>query len=483
MSVLPVASSAEVTQHESVARGRSLYVNGIHADGQGLIARYPGSELPLPQAFVACVNCHGFEARGGREAGVDASDIRWATLSKPYDLTRADGSRRAPYDSAAFFRALTKGRDPSGQELDSAMPRFTLSSADADDLRIYLQYLANPGDQGVSDEVLTIGIMTASDPAGQETTNADQALLGCWFDQFNTKGGIFRRRIQVVSVNSDSNTRVPPLLAVLAINPTEQELNSETLTGVPILMGMGEALVTDHRYRFAIYPALASRARTLARFGLAQEISDQPKLALLYSPAATSTGLVDAVIKALEPLATVKVVAIEAANAEQAISMLKRDNIERVLMLGAGPAFETLISNALQLHWDPLLLWIERPDLDMKGLRALTLEPALDKDVTAEALDRYARCVNIAATSLRERRQQLALLASARLLVTALEQGGREMGRERLIETLQSLREFQSGFAPPGSLTPQRHTTASGLYVVPLPTSGLQLEPVWTMVD
>ena len=67
--------------------------------------------------------------------------------------------------------------------------------------------------------------------------------------------------------------------------------------------------------------------------------------------------------------------------------------------------------------------------------------------------------------------------------MTALEHSGRDIGRERFVETLQSLREFRSGFAPVGSLTPQRHTAASGVYVVPLAASRVQPDPVWVLLN
>lgn len=456
----------------------------MHADRRPLTAHNEETRLPLPQAFVACVNCHGHEARGIEEAGTVSSDIRWETLTKPYDLRRLDGRRRAPYDAAAFFTALTDGRDSSGHALDSAMPRFALSAADAEDLLAYLQRLANPVNHGVSDDAVRVGVVSSRDVADAATAESDWQLLSCWFRDLNDQGGVFRRRIELIRIEAEALHSAPSVLALLAIARNDgHSVAIDAPPGVPLIGAVADSVAEDSRYRFALYPGIVTRARLLALYALARDPASKPQLALVYPDSSVSPELLASVLVELKPLAEVKSIGFASARSDEAVDALREAGADNVLVLGSGDDLDALIANVRRRAWDPLLLWIERPRNNVEGIRAVTVEPALLSDVTPSAGASYARCVELATTNERDRRRQLTLLASAQLLVTALEQGGRDIGRERLVETLHGLREFRSGFAPPGSLTAQRHTAASGAYVVPLPKSSLQPEPLWMMLD
>ncbi|MDH3692602.1 MAG: cytochrome c, partial [Gammaproteobacteria bacterium] len=43
------------------------------------------------------------------------------------------------YDAESLRRAITTGLDPAGESLDSAMPRWSMSPSDLDDLVAYLR--------------------------------------------------------------------------------------------------------------------------------------------------------------------------------------------------------------------------------------------------------------------------------------------------------------------------------------------------------
>jgi hypothetical protein len=60
LAIATAATGASSRNDDALARGRSLYLAGMHADGRALVAHNAGTDLPLPQAFVACVNCHGY---------------------------------------------------------------------------------------------------------------------------------------------------------------------------------------------------------------------------------------------------------------------------------------------------------------------------------------------------------------------------------------------------------------------------------------
>ena len=454
MLMLPVAI-AQAQSDAAQARGRMLYRQGTHAEGRPLQAVSGDSAEPLPAAFVACANCHGPTARGKTEAGTTAGDIRWDTLSKPYETLRSDGRRRAPYDATLFSRALTAGKDSGGFALDASMPRYTLSAAEVADLLAYLQHLDPPGDDGVSDETIRIGIALPDDPRLAAQTQADRQDIHTFFDEINRKGGLFRRRLELIAFDCSHPDEAPPVLAVLGRSAAACREPAD----VPVLSAIADSPARPDRYRFALYPATIERLRLLAGYALALEPAAHAKLALVYPEKAVPPALLDAAIAALRPVTAVKPVAIDPRDADHAVTALRATGANQLLLLGPADAFDALADSAKRQQWQPLFLWTDMPAQAPTGIRAVALQPDLDD------------------------RSRPALLAAAQVLVIALENAGREVGRESLVETLEALHEIRSGVAPPGAFTGLRHSLAPGLYAVPQRASTFRPEPAWLKLD
>ncbi len=116
--------------------GRSIYEKGIGRDGREIGAMVHGS-VSLKGAAIACIGCHGNDARGGGEAFVQAPDIRWLNLSKPYPARRIAASN-TPYDQSSFSKALRTGITAADRRLDPVMPRFDLADDEINSLIAYL---------------------------------------------------------------------------------------------------------------------------------------------------------------------------------------------------------------------------------------------------------------------------------------------------------------------------------------------------------
>ena len=61
---------------------------------------------------------------------------------------------------------------------------------------------------------------------------------------------------------------------------------------------------------------------------------------------------------------------------------------------------------------------------------------------------------------------QLSALAAAEILIEGLKRSGRDVTRERLVEQLETLRSFETGYAPPVTYTAGRRLGARGAYIV-----------------
>lgn len=98
---------------------------------------------------AGCVTCHGIHGRGGVAIMVGAkvpADIRYAHLTEARHEQTVEAAHR-PYTDALIKRALIEGVDPSGRDLEWAMPRWQLSDDDFHDLLAYLKTLPGGEDK------------------------------------------------------------------------------------------------------------------------------------------------------------------------------------------------------------------------------------------------------------------------------------------------------------------------------------------------
>lgn len=148
--------------------GEQIFREGVSPRGTPLVATV-GTGDAVPAALLPCVNCHGPDGRGRSEGGVRPADISPAALLRPL---RDERRQRPAYDASRLRRAITLGLDAGGQPLDSAMPRYALSLADADDLLAYLARLDQRREPGVTSDRLRIGVR------GAELTAPAQDVYG-----------------------------------------------------------------------------------------------------------------------------------------------------------------------------------------------------------------------------------------------------------------------------------------------------------------
>lgn len=126
---------ADFSKQTYSSNGEQIYLSATDKDGLQVTATFNGTGMPMQGMMnrrVACVNCHGQNARGGflfPGETTKSADIRWSAL--------ADEG----FDQASFNKAVTQGVDEKGQALSNWMPRWKISDADLTDLATYLKTL------------------------------------------------------------------------------------------------------------------------------------------------------------------------------------------------------------------------------------------------------------------------------------------------------------------------------------------------------
>ena len=90
---------------------------------------------------TGCVSCHGVDREGSRlwpQFWVKAPALTVEALFTD-DHTKDGHGDHGSYDTESLREAITDGVNPAGKRLDAAMPRWSMSQSDLDDLIAYLQ--------------------------------------------------------------------------------------------------------------------------------------------------------------------------------------------------------------------------------------------------------------------------------------------------------------------------------------------------------
>lgn len=473
----PVLSAAgPLTPEEQ--RGRQIFVEGTSPSQSEIVAVMGEEGIEVPASTVPCAGCHGRDGRGRPEGGVAPSDLTWDTLTR--GATRPGGRSRPPYDERLLKRAVTMGLDPAGKTLHVAMPRFRLSLQDMADLTAYLKRLGTASDPGVTGTTVRIGLVLP--PLGALTAMGKtvQSTLAARFADWNGKGGIYGRKIELVPFEppADPAARRVAVADFLAKGDTFAHLGAFLLgddTALATVFEKNEtpliAPFTVHpretfplqREVFYLLPGIEAQGRALVRvLRAAPEAPAHP--AVLSPDDAGLDGAVAAVAAACAgwtvsqgQTQTVRYRrgGFEPAALAQRLSVTDADP---VFFLGSGPEALALLRAADAIGWhsrfaataaagDGSLLHAPKP---FAGRLWLALPWSPTKSGSAEA----------------------AALAAAEILGQALRRAGRDLTRDRLVEQLETLRGFETGSAPPVTYTPARRLGARGAWVMKLDLAG-----------
>ncbi|MBL8298090.1 MAG: c-type cytochrome [Rhodanobacteraceae bacterium] len=222
----------------SAAGGEQIFRAGVSPRGTPIIATM-GAGDAVPANLLPCQNCHGSDGRGRREGGVQPADISPAALRRPLQSERR---QRPAYDSSRLRRAITMGVDAGGQPLDTAMPRYALSLADADDLLAYLAQLDEQQEPGVTAEHLRIGVR------GAALTAPPQEIYG--------------RRVELVALSRPPEPGDNLLLLIDASTEGDDSLTAAAADELPAIV-FATNRSDPGRNGFVITAAPATRQRAL----------------------------------------------------------------------------------------------------------------------------------------------------------------------------------------------------------------------------
>ena len=129
-----------------VSNGERIYFTGTSASGLPISVSGGGGSMSGMHRQMhggGCASCHGAEREGKRlwpQFWIKAPALSVDALFG--DDAHGEGGDghgdHASYDAESLRRAITRGLDPAGESLDQAMPRWSMSPSDLDDLVAFL---------------------------------------------------------------------------------------------------------------------------------------------------------------------------------------------------------------------------------------------------------------------------------------------------------------------------------------------------------
>jgi len=501
-----LAAGAPLTEQERA--GQRLYREGIGASGHEVSARVGAVDMPVPGRVVPCANCHGRDGLGRSEGGLAPPVITWSELTKPYGHRHDSGRAHPPFDAESLLRAVTLGRDPAGQALDSAMPRYALGREDQANLVAYLKRLEHDHDPGVGADTLRIGTLLPLSGPMADSGKLARRVVEAYFADLNDGGGLYGRRLELVVSDAAApreeqaarwrallDDDVLALLAPLAPGAEAALLPLAEARKVPVLGPLGAAAPADGgaRTTFFVQSGLRELVRSLAAHAGAS--APGAPLLVVAPDDAPHEALVQALRQQCERAGCGAVTPLRSApgrlDVPAALRALRDSRAGTVVFLAGEAELEAFLREADAAGQHPALLLP-----GALGARAAVRAPAgfagrivlAYPSAPGEALRAGSRF-----EAFRARHglpaggvaTQAAAYAATALLAEGVRRSGRALGREALVAQLESLRDFRTDAVPPISYGPDRRVGALGGHLVSPEAGGLGFRTVnpWLALD
>ena len=415
--------------------------------------------------------------------------MRWQDLVRPYEVTTPTGRKHLAYDEHSLVSAIALGLDPAGNKLHPVMPRYALTRADADDLIAYLKVLASDHDPGVADDSIRIGTLLPSEKSFAGLATVVRSALQAVFDGINRAGGIYGRRLELVvgelpEQESEAGAaysrfiesqNVFALVSSFLAGAEDQAMKVIASQNIPVVGGWTLLPRTSFSV-FFLDGGLPAQAKALADFGAKHCRSDQSPVIL-----STDDRLSQAAVKiAQAEWPTAKHMSLESeADAAMLTSELKTGGTGVVLALLPSAELQAILRAAKRNGWSPTFLvpsafTTDSVMHDLMSETAPVYEASafLPTDVTAEGRAEYQRLAAAEKLPAKGFGSQFTAICEARILIEAIKRAGRDLSRERLLESLEGLYDFDVGYRQAISFGPNRRIGISQMHIVALEKTG-----------
>jgi ABC-type branched-subunit amino acid transport system substrate-binding protein len=493
ISVFLVSSSAYAQLTPNERRGKQIFLRGVSPSGREITGRI--GEVDVPAAAATCSGCHGMRGEGKTEGGVTAGTLTWSNLIKPYGHNHTTGRTHGPFNESSFIRAVINGIDSSGNPLLVAMPRYKLSPEDMADLIAYLKRIDSDLDPGLTDTSVNIGLVVPSQGPFADAGAAMKDVFSAYFDNVNSRGGIFSRKIEMRIADAGAGVaatasvaqdfiRKQQIFAFIGGLSAGADAQIAALTRNEEIPFIGPSTLLPHaetpvnRYLFYLLPGVAEQAASLVNFAAAKPELRKTRAAIVYGENSLALAAAAAAEEQVQKLGwtTDAKQSYSSANfdARRVVNDLKTKGAEVLFFFGGGKEQSALLSEAAAAAWTPSFFFLgvmsgkELPPDSIAAFKdkIFIAFPTVPADISNEGMAEFRALHEKYRFAPRHTAAQLSAFAAAKVFVEALTRAGKDLSREKLVTTLESLYEYETGTTPRITFGPNRRVGAAGAHVV-----------------
>ncbi len=477
---------------ESETRGKKLYTTGESPSGKTITARIGLEATELPCTQVPCVSCHGEDGQGRPEGNIVPTNITFEYLTLSYGHQHDNGRKHPAFTADTFITAISKGIDSAGNQLDYAMPRYTLSDSDSADLIVYLKRLSSDVDAGLTDTTIRLATLLPTQGPLADIGQAMKAILLAYFNEINAQGGIYNRKIQleVVEYTDDSETTLKNVRRLLETEPVfaliapfssniEQEmlLLSEQLD-VPQIAPytlFPEDKPTRSQSTFYLLPGLNNESLAMVDYA-ANELHLKNIQSMVISPENTNIQKVAKVIEKQSQMrglgAVTHFVYSPGTFQPQAVTaQLTKQTPDVIFFFGTGDELNVLLESTKTLKIKPYI-FISSSLTGSKLVNEYNTDKIFLSSPTSShnqsSAEDFFRLIKQNNLSTQHLTAQAVTYSAAKLLVEGLQKTGQELSRKKLVQSIEHLYQFDSGLLPPLSYGTNRHIGSVDVAIVPI---------------
>lgn len=506
LSFLLVPSSLAEMLSETEARGKQLYLTGNSPSGKSINALIGAESIELPASSLPCASCHGVDGRGRPEGGIVPGDITFQFLTLSYGHSHENGRKHAAFTTDAIARAITRGIDPDGNRLDSAMPRYRLSAADTADLIAYLKRLPSDFDPGLTDTTIRLGTLLPKQQPWKEMSDAMRGMMSAYFDEINAQGGIYGRKVKLEAVEYEGDAEsarntlrqalasdpVFALVAAVAGNGEEDILTLTESLGIPQIGPFTlfpEDDITRTRSTFYLLSGIANQARAMVDYASAVLNLKNAALAVIGPEGKTFSTAAEAIGTQSQKHGFAPVITLDYPQKQFEVSTLlsqiKKRSPDAIFYFGTPAELPILLKKCDQLKKRPYVFvtnslggphWFKA--IAAFRSKVFAAFPTLPRE--QKNRHEFIELIRKHGLPKHHLTAQMMAYSAADLLVEGLKRTGKALSRKKLINTLENLYQFDNSLTPLLTFNPNRHQGAVGAYVMPVnPSSDSALLGRW----
>jgi ABC-type branched-subunit amino acid transport system substrate-binding protein len=378
-----------------------------------------------------------------------------------------------------------------------------MSKEDLADLVVYLKRLGTDLDPGISDNQITIGTaLPASGPLA-EMGQAVKDVVSAYFAEVNLQGGIYNRRLEL-KVSDTGRANVEHLIndeKVFAM--TSAFLAGAETELVPVVARLEVPLVGPltlnpqpgsplNRQIFYLLSGNSGQARALISFLKKRGDLNDGGLAVMYHRGELNASIVDAIRQQGEKAPAVYEYTAGHLDAAEYVKQMRQNEPTAVFFMGSLPETLAFMTEAAKVNWFPEILLqsggaggaIFDAPAGFEG-KILVTVPTSPDDQSADALKEFRALAEKYKLPQKYLAAQIGAFSSAKVLVEALKRVGKDLSREKLIQTLEGFYEFPTGLTPVLTFGPNRRIGAMGAYVLVIDLKEKKLKPVsgWVGIE